>query len=151
MIEQIRQFRHNVERWQASLPEVVLGSVKDNEAAILDLNIEDQLFQKGIDSDGQAITPGYTPLTISIKRQKGQPTDRVTLRDAGDFHRSFQISYGNDAFGITASDPKSAKLEKKYGPDIFGLTDDSLQEAIDLTKPNIHQRSEKIIFHNLNG
>lgn len=149
MIEQITQLRKNVEQWQRSLPDVVLESVKDNEAAILDLNIEDQLFQKGIDSDGQAITPGYTPLTISIKRQKGQPTDRVTLRDTGDFHRSFQISYGNDAFGIFATDPKSQKLEKKYGREIFGLTDESLQESIDLTKPDIHQRSGKIIFQNL--
>lgn len=151
MIDQIRQFRHNVEHWQASLPEMVLESVKDNEAAILDLNIEDQLFQQGIDSDGQAITPGYTPLTISIKRQKGQPTDRVTLRDEGDFHRSFQISYGNDAFGIYATDQKAQKLERKYGKEIFGLTDQSLQEAIDLTKPEIFQRSEKIILQNLNG
>lgn len=151
MIEQIRQFRHNVELWQASLPEVVLESVKDNEAAILDLNVEDQLFQQGIDNEGQAITPGYTPLTISIKRQKGQPTDRVTLRDTGDFHKSFQISYGNDAFGIYATDPKSQKLSKKYGEDIFGLTDDSLQETIELTRPDIHQKSEKIIFQNLNG
>lgn len=151
MIEQIKQFRHNVEQWQRSLPDVVLESVKDNEAAILDLNVEDQLFQQGIDSEGQAITPGYAPLTISIKRQKGQPTDRVTLRDTGYFHRSFQISYGNDAFGIYATDPKSQKLERKYGSEIFGLTDDSLQEAIELAKPDINQRSEKIIFQNLNG
>lgn len=151
MIETIRQFRINVETWQASLHDVVLKSVKDNEAAILDLNIEDQLFQQGIDSEGQAITPGYSPLTISIKRQKSQPTDRVTLRDTGDFHRSFEMSYGNDAFGIYATDPKSQSLERKYGKEIFGLTDKSLQEAIDITKPDIQQRSKRIIFQNLNG
>lgn len=149
MIEQIKQLRKNVEQWQRSLPSVVLESVKDNEAEIIDLNIEDQLFQKGIGSDGQAITPGYSPLTISIKRQKGQPTDRVTLRDTGEFHRSFEIRYGNDAFAFAATDPKTQKLEKKYGSEIFGLTDQSLDEAIETVKPDINEKSKKIIFQKI--
>lgn len=149
MLERIKTLRKNVEQWQRSLPDVVLESVKDNEAEIIDLNIEEQLFQKGIDSEGQAITPGYSPLTISIKTAKGQPTDRVTLRDTGDFHRSFQISYGNDAFAFFATDPKSQDLEKKYGGEIFGLTDDSLEEAIEIVKPDLTTKSEKIIFTNI--
>lgn len=149
MIEKLKQFRANVEQWQRSLPEVVLESVKDNEAEILDLNIDSQLFQKGIDSEGQAITPGYAPLTISIKRAKGQPTDRVTLRDTGDFHRSFQISYGSDAFDFFATDPKSQKLEQKYGSEIFGLTPDNLQETIEITTEDITSKSQKIILSNL--
>lgn len=148
MIDAIKQFRKNVEQWQRSLPDVVLESVKENEGQIIDLNTEEQLM-KGLDSDGQAITPGYTPFTVSIKRQKGQPTDRVTLKDEGDFHRSFKIAYGNDAFAIYADDPKAQKLERKYGNEIFGLTDDNLQETIEITKDDLAEKSHKIIFTNL--
>lgn len=149
MIEQVTQLRRNLEQWQKSLPDVVLESVKDNEHYIVDLNTQSQLFDKGIDSEGQTITPGYSPLTISIKRSKGQPTDRVTLRDTGDFHRSFKISYGNDAFAIFADDPKAQKLENKYGSEIFGLTPDSLDEAIEIVKPELNKKSSDIIFQNL--
>lgn len=149
MIEKLKQFTRNVEQWQRSLPEVVLESVKENEAEIIDLNVQEQLFQKGIDSEGQAITPGYAPLTISLKRQKGQPTDRVTLRDTGDFHRSFQISYGSDAFDFFATDPKSQELERKYGSEIFGLTLDNLQETIEIATEEITSKSHKIILTGL--
>lgn len=149
MIDQIRQLRNNVEQWQTSLPDVVLESVKDNEGQIIELNTDEQLFLQGIDSEGQAITPGYTPFTVSIKRGKGQPTDHVTLRDTGDFHRSFKISYGTDAFAIYADDPKAQKLENKYGAEIFGLTDENVDETIEITKEDIFEKSQKIIFNNL--
>ena len=149
MIEKITQFRKNVEQWQVSLPNVVLESVKENEAEIIELNTEAQLFQKGIDREGQAIGPNYTPFTVSIKRSKGQPTDRVTLRDTGDFHKSFQISYENDAFDFFASDQKAKKLENKYGGEIFGLTDDNLDETIEITKEDMTLKSQKIIFTDL--
>jgi hypothetical protein len=149
MIESVKIFRHNVERFQSSLPDVVLESVKDNEHYIVDLNTEDQLFQQGIDSDGSQVGPGYAPLTITIKRQKGQPTDRVTLRDTGDFHKSFKISYGADSFAIMATDPKSRELEQKYGREIFGLTDDSVAEATEIVRPEIFTKSKEIILSNL--
>ena len=65
---------------QRNLDQLVINLLQPYEAEIIDLNIEEQL-QRGIDATGQPITPGYRPLTISIKRQKGQPTNRVTLRD----------------------------------------------------------------------
>lgn len=145
-LQHIQQIGRNLKEFQRSLPEIVLESVKANENEVIDLNTEEQLFQQGIGADGQPLTPTYRPLTISIKQSKGQPTDRVTLRDEGDFHRSFFISYGNDSFALGASDSKAQKLEKKYGKEIFGLTDQSLSDAIQIVKPDIFSKSRKIIF-----
>ena len=62
-----------------------------NEAQICELNSEKQLYDYGVNALGVDISDyqPYAPLTIGIKRSKGQPSDRVTLRDNGDFHGSF--------------------------------------------------------------
>lgn len=55
------------------------------------MNAEEQLFEQGINRLGVDIMDyaPYSPLTIAIKEEKGQPTNRVTLRDTGDFEASF--------------------------------------------------------------
>ena len=63
----------------------------------------------------------YSPVTISIKQKKGQPTNRVTLRDTEAFHKSFFVYADNKAVWFKATDKKAQKLYDKYG-EIFGLT-----------------------------
>lgn len=102
-------------------------AVLENEAIILDMNTQDQLFEKGIDADGISImsVQPYTARTVTIKSLKGQPTNRVTLRDEGDFHRSFYLEYYEEGIFITAADDKAEKLAFKYGDRIFGLTEEN--------------------------
>ena len=105
----------------------------DNEAIIIYLNVEYQLFGKGITSNNVRIDSyaPYAPLTLAIKKAKNQPTNRVTLRDEGDFHSSFYLEFTDDSFTIKASDEKAEYLEFAYGSDIFGLTPENRE---DLTK-----------------
>ena len=95
----------------------------DAEVFIVDANAEDQLFKRGVNAFGVEIMNyrPYTPYTIEQKKLKNQPYDRVTLRDTGDFERSFKVEVNKDSFSVTATDPKTEKLKKKYG-NIFGLT-----------------------------
>lgn len=125
LINKITSFEKNIN----SLIETI---VKDNENIVLDLNTQSQLFEKGIDSEGtelNTIAP-YRPLTVSIKKIKGQPTSRVTLRDEGDFHRSFFIKYSDTGFSVDASDEKTEALLEKYGDEVLGLTHESLEEIL---------------------
>ena len=69
----------------------------------------------------------YTPKTIELKEIKGQPTNRVTLRDTGDFYASFKIITEPDKFTIIATDYKTDGLIRKYGRQILGLTDENAQ------------------------
>lgn len=102
-----------------------------NELRIVKLNTDDQLFNRGVYFDGSPISRSvpYRPLTISIKQSKGQPTDRVTLRDTGDFHNSFEVVTDEDEFYITATDKKTSSLTYKYSDDIFGLTEDNVNKV----------------------
>lgn len=103
--------------------------VRDNadiQNLILDLNRFNQLFDKGIDSEGQDLGE-YTPFTIQIKTGKGQPVDRVTLKDTGAFYDSFGIVFGADFVEITANFIKDGDdLRDDWGENITGLTNESI-------------------------
>lgn len=126
---------------------VIEEVVRENDNIILNMNAEDQLFQKGITRKEVEIASfaPYAPLTIEIKKLKGQPTSRVTLRDEGDFHRSFYIEYITGGFQIKADDWKTRDLMLRYGEEILGLTDDNFHEfAVDYVKPALNELLKKL-------
>ena len=106
--------------------------VVENEAYIVDMNAEVQLFEHGENALGVDISSyrPYSPLTIQIKKMKGQPTNRVTLRDEGDFESSFFLQVNNEQFEIKAADFKTEELIQKYGRSILGLTQEHVAELI---------------------
>ena len=89
--------------------------------------LNDQQFS-GKKGDGSDITPKYTPFTKFLKKQKGQPTDRVTLKDTGKFHKSQKVKFTNKGFDTVATDPKTSDLVEKYGDEILELSEESLDE-----------------------
>ena len=111
---------------------IIQNIIWDNEAYIVDLNAEEQLFEQGINRLGVEISDyaPYSPVTIAIKEAKGQPTNRVTLRDEGGFESSFYLEVGDKQFEIKASDFKTEDLIKKYGRQILGLTDENISILI---------------------
>lgn len=106
----------------------VQETIIQTEHDIADLNRR-QLFA-GIRSTGTEITPAYAPLTVLIKDQKGQPSDRVTLKDTGQFYDNIFVDVNSETFDIDSSDAKSESLKKKYGNRIFGLTRENRGEYV---------------------
>lgn len=102
---------------------ICISAVERTKDTIADLNAE-QMF-KGLRSDGSEITPDYSDVTIAIKEEKGQPTDRVTLRDKGDFQNELYADIQGDKLIINSRDEKAAALDKKYSKakgSIYGLS-----------------------------
>lgn len=123
--------------------------IEENDGYIIDMNAEQQLYEQGVNTYGVKIMDykPYQPLTIRIKREKGQPVDRVTLRDTGDFQSSFYLEVGNEQFEIKANDWKTDDLIKKYGREILGLTDENLSELIwDFIYPDILGKAKSEIY-----
>jgi len=121
-------------------PEIAAQIIKENDNIVIDLNTDDQLFDKGITADGQKIADSdpYTPFTVAIKRIKGQPTDRVTTRDTEDFHGSFFATKVGASVVVNARDPKTKDLVERYGPQLFGLTNENEDEIRDVyVKPGM--------------
>lgn len=101
--------------------------IRRNEGLIVDLNTEEQLQNHGVNSLGVSINSyaPYSPKTVYLKQKKGQPWNRVTLRDTGHFHGTFQIGFLPDGFQISSADSLTPTLTSKYGDEIFGLTEES--------------------------
>lgn len=109
---------------------IAQASVEAHKPEIEDLNT-DQL-NAGQNAKGQPIRPPYRPLTVVIKQAKGQSTNRVTLKDEGDFHKSIFVKTHQNAFELEATDPKTAALTDKYGEEILGLTEANIAEASEI-------------------
>jgi len=121
----IKEYKNNIYAY-------AFEAVIDNEDFIVELITEEQLFEQGIRGDETFIADyaPYSPFTVQMKQLKGQPTDRVTLKDEGDFYRSFFIKVGSDHFEVMASDSKTEKLVREYGEEIMQFTDENLSEVI---------------------
>lgn len=123
--------------------------IYDNEAYIVDLNAEEQLYEQGVNNLGVSISDyaPYSQVTIEIKKAKGQPTNRVTLRDEGDFESSFFLDVGQNQFEIKASDWKTEELIKKYGRQILGLTNENIEKLIwDFIYPDLLSKLKNELY-----
>lgn len=122
-------------------------SREDTQIFIAELNTEDQLFDKGIDSDGvdlSSIGGEYSPVTVAIKKFMGQPTDRVTLKNDGDFHRSFEVKPAIGGFNMDADFMKDGQdLRSRWGGSIIGLTNDNLQKLAEYLNAEMVEEIEK--------
>ena len=90
----------------------------------------------------------YTARTIQIKQRKGQPYDRVTLRDTGEFYSSLHVEFDDDGFYVTSTDDKAKYLLARYGKTIFRLTNQNFTELLrNYIRPELQQKlKEKILY-----
>ena len=122
-----------------------VDAAKPLKSLIEQLNANNQLLQSGSDGTGLPVTPNYTTTTIRYKRRKGQPTNRVTLKDTGDFHESITAVFNGSEIELIATDPKTGKLVQKYGKDILGLDDKSIATLLDKLRPLFTNEFRKTI------
>jgi len=111
---------------------------------IIYLNTQEQLFNKGIDSEGVRLDDkrgfGYANVTKEIKSKKGQPTDRITLKDTGEFYQSFRVDVKTGVITIDAQAQKDdTNLLAEWGVDILGLTEQSINRLKPLIIENYKQ------------
>ena len=101
-------------------------SLTDLAPMIVDMNVY-QMERKGEDSRGSkfgdysaaSYDAGYPQLKAAMGREGGF----INLHNDGDFHGAMDVRVGRDGIEIFSTDPKTDKLVKRYGIDIFGLND----------------------------
>lgn len=134
-----------VEQLEESLPMIILNVVKEEQDFVISLNVDSQLM-RGFDGEGKKVTPKYKPATVKLKKKKGQPHDRVTLRDEGDFQGSFYLEFENGQFWVKTTDHKQVWLLKRYGEQVLGLNEESLQLLINHIRETVTTKAQKMIF-----
>ena len=109
------------------------------QAQIIDFNLE-QMYEGGIDSEGNSLGQ-YAQITVSywkpLARSLGNDgrTDHITLKDTGEFYKSFRIKLESDGFKITADTIKEDTDLAKIYPDVIGLTKESKAMVSELITP----------------
>ena len=128
----LRNLEYRLRAFKDNLPMYLEDIIHDKEDVIISAIADDQLYRRGINGRGEKIMSymPYTAKTIQNKKKKGQPTTRVTLRDTGAFHKSMFVVFDSEGFYVTASDEKTEKLVKKYGEEIFRLTDKNFTRIV---------------------
>ena len=133
---------------QLDLIELTRQICENLEEVIVDMNTS-QLYEKGIGSNEVELPTPYAPFTIQYKRTEGQPVDRITLKDSGDFHNSFYVKYEKEQFSLWATDGKTEQLVKEWGRYIFGLTKENLKLLIEKdVKPQLLELIRKSLLMN---
>ena len=146
-----RNLIYRLRRFKDILDNELKDEILKNEDIIIQMIVEEQLYEQGIEGRGKKKSgyAPYSPRTIKKKIRKGQPYDRVTLRDTGEFHASLHIEFDDDGFYITSTDDKAPYLLKKYGKTIFRLTNENLKTLLNnYIRPSL---KEKMINYIKNG
>lgn len=135
-LAQIEKLAKGLKWIEKNFDKLIIDLVKEHEKEVIRMNVDDQLFA-GINAKGAEIRPPYSPQYARFKRKRGQPSDRVTLKLDGDFHKAWFIIYKKDSFEFDSKDFKKKLLMRKYGEAIFGLTDKSKDKLRKMLKKKL--------------
>ena len=147
-MKDIERLLNNVNKFD--LNDVLLAMWKRNDTQdyIIELNTEEQLYDEGIRSDGSQIGE-YTPYTKQLKSTGNgdKKIDHITLKDTGEFYKSFKVVPSKKGFKITANPNKDdTNLFKEFGVDIVGLTKENVLKLLDFIEPMFTKEVEKRLF-----
>lgn len=129
-----------------SLDKELAKIIRKNEGKIVSL-VKQRLFNFGVDGDGKKITPDYSLGTIRSKKEKGQRTSHVTLRDEGLFYKGFYIRMDKYDVILSSTDDKTSFLLDKYGQAILQFTSQEqnyiINEIVDVELERLIQAGQR--------
>lgn len=127
MIKAIRKISNMREALKkADLKAMAVSILKNYPEEIEDKQTE--MLYSGLDGSGAAISPEYRPFTVEVKKAKGQPYDRVTLKDEGDFYKKIRAEIDDAGVRLRGDDQKTIMLMDKYGDEILKLSGKTIEE-----------------------
>lgn len=146
----IRNLVYRLRKFKDILNDELKNEIMKHEDVIIQMVVRDQLYDQGIEGRGISIMSyqPYTARTMQIKQRKGQPYDRVTLRDTGEFYSSLHVEFDDDGFYVASTDDKAKYLLARYGKTIFRLTNQNFTELLrNYIRPELQQKlKEKILY-----
>lgn len=140
----LRNLMYRLRAFSRSFEKEVMEIITDYEDVIVQL-VREQLWA-GETGLGRPISPPYAPRTIKRKQRKGQPYDRVTLKDTGKFYGSFRVERRMDGLYVVSTDEKQEYLVERYGTSIFRLSDENLNYFLNTyVRPGIRDKVRRMM------
>lgn len=146
----IRNLVYRLRRFKDILDEELRDEIMKHEDIIVQMVAQEQLYEEGIEGRGIEIMSyqPYTARTIQIKQKKGQPYDRVTLKDTGEFYSSLHVEFDDEGFYVTSTDDKAKYLLARYGKTIFRLTNENFSELLrNYIRPSLKEKLKERLLN----
>lgn len=142
----VDRFNKRIDELQKAIYPTIQNTVNRNKGDIIDQQTKGQMYQ-GEDANGLQFVPSYALSTIMTKKRKGQPTNRVTLKDSGDLYKSIKVDAKTTEFIISANVEYFKYLVNHYSSNIIlGLNKEYLNEFVKKkVLPNLEVEFKKII------
>lgn len=135
----LKNLEYRLRKFKPVLEQALKEEIVKNSDYITDA-IQMQL-EAGLDGFLDRIEPPYAPRTIKRKIKKGQPTDRVTLKDTGKFYSSLRLESDEIGFRVVSNDEKVKYLVDRYGQAILRLSNYELKNLLrDYIRPALVER-----------
>lgn len=146
----IKNLVNRLKKFDAIVEQELKDEILRNEDIIVKMITESQLYNLGIEGRGIEIA-SYAPYkqsTIKRKQKKGQPYNRVTLKDKGEFYKSLKVVFDDNGFFVTSTDEIAGILLKKYGNTILRLSNDNLNILLrEHIRPSLEQKLKNYILN----
>ncbi len=142
----VSRFNAKLLELKNSINKSIQISINTNKAVLIEQQTDGQ-FDKGQDSQGIQFVPKYAFSTKVAKRKKGQPTDRVTLRDTGKLYGNIDIQAQTTQAIITANVEYFKYLITHYDKNtILGIQTEAMKDFLkEFTLPEIEKNFKTII------
>ena len=149
----IRNLACRLRQYDDILGEFLVQEIKNYSDEIVGLITQNQLYEQGINGNKTEIMSyaPYRPSTIKYKSKRGQPTNRVTLKDTGEWYSSLAVAFDVDGFYVTSltDNVKSGYLKKKYGDKILRLTNENLSLLLnEYIRPKLKEHFKNYLTRN---
>ena len=142
----INNLTSRVERFKEDINFHIAQIIEANSDLIIAENVENQIYSDGVDTKGVSF-PSYAESTKKQKKRKGQPTNRVTLKDSGAFHESIGLDIRDDEFELITENETYKWLRGRYGENILGLRAEFIREFTwKIVYPELLKRAKSVIY-----
>lgn len=134
-----------VKLMKASINKGIQTSIQQNDNILIDQQTEQ--FDEGKDSMGVSFVPSYSAFTIGLKQAAGQPHNRVTLKDTGDFYAGITVNANRTNFEIKPNIPYFGNLLEIYKANtILGIQPEAMKDFLtDYSLPEIENNFNQIL------
>jgi len=141
-----KYFKGKLNKLEASINLTIKQTVNRNKQTIINQQTKKQ-WNFGEDKNAFFLAPSYAYSTYLVKKRKGQPYDRVTLKDTGDLYKSIKVDAQINSFIISTNSDYFQYLVNRFeGNQLLGLQDEFLKQFV-TTKvlPNLKKKFKDII------
>lgn len=131
---------------KVNVNEIVKRSLINTTPALL--RAQKKQMMAGKTAKGENITPELRSQEYAKQKKakfQESPFGIPNLRDTGEFQQNIYLEVDSDSYTLDSTDEKSSKLKAKYGEEIFGLSENSMENYVEKDlKPEFNRQITEI-------